>query len=85
MYSTCMWLRCESFDNVAVDEGALCVMLLLLDEITMNSVPICFQSTSKGGLVQSTFNLHRPKPNSSVKGHLVVYRKDYNGWPSTIC
>ena len=32
MYSTSMWPICESFDNVAVDGGALCVILLLFDE-----------------------------------------------------
>ena len=83
MYSNAgMWPRLESFDNVAVDGGVLCVILLLFDEKTMNSVPICFQSTSKGGLVQCTFNFHRPKPNSSVKGylHVMVCREDYNGF-----
>ena len=44
-----MWPRCESFDNVAVDGGALCVILLLFDDEFGSD---CFQSTSKGGLVQ---------------------------------
>ena len=57
------WPRSESFDNVAVHGGVTVHDFIVSQWIKINSVPIWFQSISKGGLVQCAFNLHRPKPN----------------------
>ena len=93
MYSTCMWLRRESFNNVAVDGGALCAICYLINK---QWIRFRFDSefVSEWKQIGTEFivyiKLASPHsisiaPNSSVKGHLVVCRKDYNCQPSAIC